>query len=168
MYNNDIVSCNQQQWKKMLIMSFIVMKILTKEVNGFYNSDFSSLKNLDTIMTKKSYQIIQVKEENLNSKEVPSRLFLNSNESNEFSDDIGTPLELESLQQQEQPTLFGLERRQDIDDDDSTIGTGIPLFTGVIILFCSTYFIISGFLGFDDTITVVPLDANPIIESFLM
>jgi len=168
MYNNDIVSCNQQQWKKMLIMSFIVMKILTKEVNGFYNSDFSSLKNLDTIMTKKSYQIIQVKEENLNSKEVPSRLFLNSNESNEFSDDIGTPLELESLEQQEQPTLFGLERRQDIDDDDSTIGTGIPLFTGVIILFCSTYFIISGFLGFDDTITVVPLDANPIIESFLM
>lgn len=48
--------------------------------------------------------------------------------------DIGTPIELESLQN---PTLFGIEKKQDAD----LLDTGVPTFTGVIVLAYSIFFI---------------------------
>jgi len=52
----------------------------------------------------------------------------------DIEQDIGTPIELESLQT---PTLFGLEKQQDADPLD----TGVPTFTGVIVLAYSIFFI---------------------------
>jgi len=54
----------------------------------------------------------------------------------DIEQDIGTPIELESLQT---PTLFGLEKQQDVDPLD----TGVPTFTGVIVLAYSIFFIYS-------------------------
>uniref|UniRef100_A0A7S2R4R1 Uncharacterized protein n=1 Tax=Eucampia antarctica TaxID=49252 RepID=A0A7S2R4R1_9STRA len=58
--------------------------------------------------------------------------------SDKSEEDIGTPIELESLQQ-EAPTMFGLEKTQDFD----ALDTGVPLFTGGIIFVFSIYFMLS-------------------------
>mmetsp|Transcript_22693 Transcript_22693/g.32019 ORF Transcript_22693/g.32019 Transcript_22693/m.32019 type:complete len:150 (-) Transcript_22693:386-835(-) len=53
------------------------------------------------------------------------------------------PLELESLEPV--PTLFGLEKKQDLDSTDPPI----PLFTGLIVMFSSIYFMYSAIFSED-------------------
>ena len=70
---------------------------------------------------------------------INSRICQNAseNEDADDTDDIGTPIELQSLQ--EAPTFFGIEKTQEFD----ALDTGVPLFTGAIVFVLSIYFMVS-------------------------
>ena len=61
----------------------------------------------------------------------------NDDDDDDDDNDIGTPIELQSLQ--ETPTFFGIEKTQEFD----ALDTGVPLFTGAIIFVLSIYFMVS-------------------------
>lgn len=91
-------------------------------------------KSLSNVSTNKNVRLIQL---NGNAN--------NNDKSENIEDDIGKPIELESMQM-EPPTMFGLEKTQEFD----ALDTGVPLFTGAIIFVFSIYFIVS-LLFFDGT-----------------
>jgi len=104
--------------------------------------------------------------EQVTNRRNPFRIMKSDGSDNEEQQDtkenVGVPIELESLQT---PTLFGLEKQQDVD----ALNTGVPTFTGVIILAYSVYFTFSLLYGslegsspplLDDMGSSLPLDGT--------